>query len=352
MIAMHDPSAGFRQAQPASSGQAGLQYFLSDHLGSIVVVTDASGTLISQQRYLPFGGVRENVGNITQTDYGYTGQRNLDSGIGLMDYKARFYSPYINRFIQPDTIVPGMFNPQNLNRYSYVRNNPIRYTDPSGHVIGKALYAGDADLAFSQVYGIKFTGDFSKNGWGKSQNILAVVEAVKKVGKKFTESSGGSSGDAFKEVYGAVHFQWGKCGECNGAGGYAYGYQKKEGYYLIAFESITGIKSDDTIERGVKNVVHELGHIYDWTHYDRVTDTRASNRMSSDFTRDVLLRPNITTSEGTRWDWQQSPSNERNEIFADMFIAWTYNAWNTSADPLTVEVVKNANTWMNGLANP
>jgi uncharacterized protein RhaS with RHS repeats len=71
----------------------GLQYFLSDHLGSIAAVTDASGTLISQQRYLPFGGVRENAGNITQTDYGYTGQRNLDSGIGLMDYKARFYSP-------------------------------------------------------------------------------------------------------------------------------------------------------------------------------------------------------------------------------------------------------------------
>jgi hypothetical protein len=82
-VAMHDGS--------------GLQYFLSDHLGSIVAVTDASGTLISQQRYLPFGGVREDVGNISQTDYGYTGQRNLDSGIGLMDYKARFYSPYINR---------------------------------------------------------------------------------------------------------------------------------------------------------------------------------------------------------------------------------------------------------------
>src|SRR5215216_1063579 len=42
-------------------------------------------------------------------------------------------SPYINRFLSADTIVPGHANPQNLNRYSYVLNNPLRYTDPTGH---------------------------------------------------------------------------------------------------------------------------------------------------------------------------------------------------------------------------
>jgi len=73
------------------------------------------------------------VGSISQTDYGYTGQRNLDSGIGLMDYKARFYSPYLNRFIQPDTIVPDPINPQSWNRYSYVYGNPLRYIDSTGH---------------------------------------------------------------------------------------------------------------------------------------------------------------------------------------------------------------------------
>ncbi|MBL8092236.1 MAG: hypothetical protein JNJ43_18025 [Anaerolineales bacterium] len=50
-----------------------------------------------------------------------------------MDYTARFYSPVLNRFIQPDSIVPGMFNPQNLNRFSYVGNNPINFNDPTGH---------------------------------------------------------------------------------------------------------------------------------------------------------------------------------------------------------------------------
>jgi len=52
---------------------------------------------------------------------------------GLMDYKARFYSPYLNHFTQPDSIVPDPSNPQSWNRYSYALNNPIRYNDPTGH---------------------------------------------------------------------------------------------------------------------------------------------------------------------------------------------------------------------------
>jgi len=54
-----------------------LKYFLADHLGSVVAVLDMSGAILSQQRYLPFGEVRTDVGPITQTDLGYTFQRNL-----------------------------------------------------------------------------------------------------------------------------------------------------------------------------------------------------------------------------------------------------------------------------------
>lgn len=50
-----------------------------------------------------------------------------------MDYKARFYSPSLGRFIQPDTIIPGVADPQSWNRYSYVQNRPINLNDPSGH---------------------------------------------------------------------------------------------------------------------------------------------------------------------------------------------------------------------------
>ncbi len=68
----------------------GLQYLLTNHLGSVVATTDSTGTLTSQQRFLPFGGVRSDVpsANVPSTDCGYTGQRNLDAEIGLMDYRV------------------------------------------------------------------------------------------------------------------------------------------------------------------------------------------------------------------------------------------------------------------------
>jgi hypothetical protein len=53
-----------------------------------------------------------------------------------MDYKARFYDATLMRWTQPDTIVPGAGNPQSLNRFSYVLNQPILFNDPSGHCVG------------------------------------------------------------------------------------------------------------------------------------------------------------------------------------------------------------------------
>jgi RHS repeat-associated protein len=52
---------------------------------------------------------------------------------GLLFYNARWYDPALGRFAQADTIIPGAGNPQAWDRYSYARNNPIRYHDPSGH---------------------------------------------------------------------------------------------------------------------------------------------------------------------------------------------------------------------------
>src|SRR5258708_1454827 len=115
-----------------------IKYMVADHLGSVVATTSASGTLISQQRYMPFGQVRQiNNSQINQTDMSFTGQRNLDQqgnvSLGLDDYHARFYDDYLNRFISPDSIIPSMSGPQSWNRYSYANNNPIYYTDSDGH---------------------------------------------------------------------------------------------------------------------------------------------------------------------------------------------------------------------------
>ena len=59
----------------------------------------------------------------------------LPSCSGLYYYGARYYDPLIGRFISADTLVQSPANPQTLNRYSYVLNNPLRYTDPTGHYV-------------------------------------------------------------------------------------------------------------------------------------------------------------------------------------------------------------------------
>jgi RHS repeat-associated protein len=66
------------------------------------------------------------------TDYQFTGQRK-EAGFGLYDYNARYYDPLIGRFVSADSVVPGAGNPQALNRYGYELNNPVKYTDPTGH---------------------------------------------------------------------------------------------------------------------------------------------------------------------------------------------------------------------------
>jgi len=92
-------------------------------------MAEISRTLFSSS--LPRGSQRYASGT-TPTAYRYTGQR-LESSIGLYDYGARFYDPQLGRWIQPDTIVPENQGVQAFDRFAYVSNNPLKYTDPSGH---------------------------------------------------------------------------------------------------------------------------------------------------------------------------------------------------------------------------
>jgi len=114
-------------------GSNTLYYILKDHLGSASVITDANGVTVGETRYYPYGETRLTTGTIF-TDKLFTGQREM-AGLGIYHYGARFYSSKLGRFLSADTITPDPFNSQDLNRFSYVRNNPLRYTDPTGHMM-------------------------------------------------------------------------------------------------------------------------------------------------------------------------------------------------------------------------
>ncbi|MBP6804580.1 MAG: RHS repeat-associated core domain-containing protein [Chloroflexi bacterium] len=118
----------------------GLFYLYSDHasallstgLGSASALVTGGGQKVNETRYLPFGGYRSGSPNAL-TDRGFTGHKENMTDLGLIYMNARFYAPYLNRFLSADTVVPNPTNPQSFNRYSYSLNNPINYTDPDGH---------------------------------------------------------------------------------------------------------------------------------------------------------------------------------------------------------------------------
>jgi RHS repeat-associated protein len=124
-------------------GQTAAYYFIfTDRQGSVANMRKSDGSWVngSTARYDAFGGYRTKPPasvNPDISDRGYTGHRQNNSAahdLGLIYMNARYYLPEVGRFISADTIVPQPENPQSYNRYAYGFNNPVKYTDPSGHV--------------------------------------------------------------------------------------------------------------------------------------------------------------------------------------------------------------------------
>ncbi|MCU0666098.1 MAG: FG-GAP-like repeat-containing protein [Candidatus Omnitrophica bacterium] len=114
-------------------GTKDVSFYHSDHLGSSNVITDANGNLAEHYEYMPYGQVASSIVSRPSSlvTHKFTG-KELDAS-GLYFYGARYYDPEIGRFITTDTIVQAPYDPQSLNRYSYCRNNPLNYVDPTGH---------------------------------------------------------------------------------------------------------------------------------------------------------------------------------------------------------------------------
>jgi len=125
------------------------QYFHKDHLQSSTAVTNDLGEKLEATEYFPFGLERSHTGSRV-SNYKYTDQE-LDVESGLYNYDARLYDPVIVRFVSPDTIIQKMYNPQTLDRYSYVSNNPLNYIDPTGHAKYRVFFT---NISVGEVYGV------------------------------------------------------------------------------------------------------------------------------------------------------------------------------------------------------
>jgi RHS repeat-associated protein len=109
-----------------------VHYYLSDHINSTSMVVSAAGVVEEESDYYPFGTEVPVTGSETNR-YKFTGKER-DTESGLDDFGKRYYGNAIGRFITPDPLLNSghPWNPQSWNRYAYVENNPLRYTDPTG----------------------------------------------------------------------------------------------------------------------------------------------------------------------------------------------------------------------------
>ncbi len=150
-----------------------VEYIHRDHLGSVEKVTDEAGNIILDSSFDPFGKRRTSdwSGEISSAELedllsaqslttrrGFTGHEHLDR-TGLIHMNGRIYDPTLGRFLSPDPFVQAPTNSQSWNRYSYVVNSPLSYTDPSGYIfLQKYLEGGSSD-----GWDINVTG--SLGGW-------------------------------------------------------------------------------------------------------------------------------------------------------------------------------------------
>ncbi|MFT7680813.1 MAG: RHS repeat-associated protein [Moritella dasanensis] len=121
-----------------------IRYIHGDALGSTDLVTDIWGNVVDRKNYDAWGKERNfeweketnHIDQILMTNRGYTGHEQVEE-IDLVHMNGRMYDSTLGRFISADTFIQAPDNSQSYNRYSYVLNNPMKYSDPSGHFFKK-----------------------------------------------------------------------------------------------------------------------------------------------------------------------------------------------------------------------
>ena len=117
-------------------------YYLSDALGSTIAFTNINAGIIDSNRFAPYGEAISPVAKnarLTNSPFGFTGESHDIEG-GLIYLRARYYDPTLGRFLSEYSYEGQISNPLSINLYTYCENNPILYTDPSGHKIKVSQY--------------------------------------------------------------------------------------------------------------------------------------------------------------------------------------------------------------------
>ena len=205
-VFVYDPM-GQLTAEFGSANDAGTRYLTADHLGSTRLITKQDGSVDRTYDYLPFGEEYSPVSPIYPQLGGPNSikftSKERDAETGLDYFEARYLSSAQGRFTSPDEFPGGIVDPftgqqvsqpgplpyaditdpQTLNKYGYVRNNPLRYTDPDGHCIedfciGEAILVGAAAGGIGGVIVQKVSDFFTGHESSKTEIGAAFVSGA------------------------------------------------------------------------------------------------------------------------------------------------------------------------------
>jgi len=156
-----------------------LNYFLTDRLGSVDAVTDGNGNLVETRGYDAFGAPRTGTwGDATQlastaiTPKGFTSHEHLNS-VQLIHMNGRMYDYQLGRFLGVDPFIQAPTNSQSMNPYSYIMNNPLSGTDPTGYLAATIEDGGVSSACFidpARCGGNSGSSNIQKLGYKKGDN--------------------------------------------------------------------------------------------------------------------------------------------------------------------------------------
>ena len=198
-------------------------YYHTDHLGSIIAITDQTGAVVERRSYDAWGKRRNQNGTAmsnafitSEVRHAFTGHEDLGE-LGLIHMNGRLYDPALGRFLSADPTVQFPSNMQNYNRYTYINNNPLSAVDYSGYGFIDEFF-GELGATFNSLTGgnrvvrmaaIIAISTFAPGIFGATFNIvLDSMQAAMVGGFAAGAASGGSLSSALKGALVAGAMSW------------------------------------------------------------------------------------------------------------------------------------------------
>lgn len=201
-----------------------IRFTHKDRLGSSATFTDHNGYVTAYRSFDPFGKPKMGDGSLMRnfvmparlannlqepgselaTRRGFTDHEHLDE-VEIIHMNGRVYDYNVGRFISVDPFIQGAGNSQAINPYSYVLNNPLAFTDPSGysriHGTGGGIYGGSAfgywnsgQQAHTKTNENNVNGVIKSQQTGTPENIADIQSEVEKRGGKLTQETTNGDG--------------------------------------------------------------------------------------------------------------------------------------------------------------